>query len=138
VTAPWVAAQAVAEPRSDQLATVEKVLARIEPATGFALATDAAGTGLGVVFGVAERGWAGIFCMATRPDARRKGVATGLLHALAGWAAGQGAGRMYLQTYASNGPALALYAGAGFEPAYGYHYRRATPAVDSPVARAER
>ncbi|MBY0280309.1 GNAT family N-acetyltransferase, partial [Candidatus Binatia bacterium] len=61
--------------------------------------------------------------MGTRPEMRRRKVATLLLHALAERAARLGARRLYLQVEADNVPALALYAHAGFDAAYGYHYR---------------
>jgi N-acetylglutamate synthase len=74
-------------------------------------------------FVVVERGWAGVFGMGTRPEVRRRGVATALLHVLAGEARALGATRTYLQVEADNVAALALYAHAGFDAAYGYHYR---------------
>ena len=42
----------------------------------------AAGTGMGVL----ERGWLGLFCMATPPDFRRQGGAKAILRSLANWA----------------------------------------------------
>jgi GNAT superfamily N-acetyltransferase len=74
-------------------------------------------------FAVADGEWAGIFGMGTRPEARRTGGATAVLHALATWAMDQSATRLYLQVEVDNPGARALYARAGFGDAYGYHYR---------------
>lgn len=74
---------------------------------------------------VADGGWAGVFDMATRPEARGRGAARGVLGALAGWADRRGAGRLYLQVERSNAPALRLYGRAGFTEICAYHYRTA-------------
>jgi ribosomal protein S18 acetylase RimI-like enzyme len=100
-----------------------RLLARLGPRGAAAIVRDADGTVAGTGFVVAERGWAGVFGMGTRPELRRRRVATLLLHALAEHAASLGAQRLYLQVEADNVPALALYAHAGFDAAYGYHYR---------------
>jgi ribosomal protein S18 acetylase RimI-like enzyme len=76
---------------------------------------------------VVERGWAGVFCMATRPQARRRGLATAVLRCGASWAAGQGARHLYLQVEEKNFPAVRLYTGLGFQTSHHYHYRLATP-----------
>jgi GNAT superfamily N-acetyltransferase len=96
---------------------------------GLGLDTAAAVTGpdpsapVGLGFAVADSGWVGIFGMGTRPEARRRGAATAVLHGLAAWAAEHGAARLYLQVEDENTAARALYARAGFTDAYGYHYR---------------
>lgn len=102
------------------------LVARIAPPTGFALAhVDGAPAAVGM--GVLERGWLGIFSMATHPDARRRGAARAILHALAGWAQAQGAPAgatsAYLQVSEDNVTARALYESLGFTTAYHYHYR---------------
>jgi GNAT superfamily N-acetyltransferase len=74
---------------------------------------------------VADTGWAGVFGMATLPQARGKGAARGVLAALADWAAAQAAGRMYLQVERDNIPALRLYGRTAFREICGYHYRAA-------------
>ena len=64
----WLAAWTAIEGRADAAATGQLVLARIAPQAGFL--TAAHGTQvLGVAMLVVERGWAGVFCMATRPGA---------------------------------------------------------------------
>ena len=69
-------------------------------------------------------GWAGIYCMAVRPGARRRGLGRALLAGLLDAARAEGAERAYLTVVAANAGARALYAGAGFVEAGGYHYRR--------------
>ncbi|MDT7726150.1 MAG: hypothetical protein QOI21_2726 [Actinomycetota bacterium] len=77
---------------------------------------------------VADSGWAGVFGMATLPAARGRGAARSILASLAGWAAANGAGGMYLQVECDNDPALRLYERAGFTEVCGYHYRVDEPA----------
>ena len=66
--------------------------------------------------------WAGIFGMRTLPDHRRKGLARRILGALLAQARALGARQAYLQVEADNAPAISLYSGLGFTPAYGYRY----------------
>ena len=66
--------------------------------------------------------WAGVFGMRTLPGHRRKGLARRILGALLDMAEGQGARWAYLQVEADNAPAVALYRGLGFAPAYCYRY----------------
>lgn len=84
---------------------------------------------VGVGFAVLERGWAGIFGMATAPAWRRCGVAATLLAGLAGAAGDRHGTRLYLQVETDNEAARALYAGLGFTRDHGYHYRAITPAA---------
>ena len=74
---------------------------------------------------VADTGWAGVFGMATLPQARGKGAARNVLAALADWAGAHEADRMYLQVERDNIPALRLYERTGFSEICGYHYRTA-------------
>ena len=83
----------------------------------------AAGIPAAVGMGVIEAGWLGIFSMATLPAFRRRGAARAILRTLAVWAQLYDAQYAYLQVMAHNTVAQALYAGAGFVTAYGYHYR---------------
>jgi N-acetylglutamate synthase len=126
VTPQWLAAWTAIEARPDAAATNQQVLARIGPPAGYLTATrDREVVGVGMV--VVERGWAGVFCMATRPRDRRHGVATAVLQHAAGWAADQGAQQLYLQVEEHNLPALRLYRRFGFQPSHHYHYRVAPP-----------
>jgi len=107
-TSPWLAAWAAIEARPDTAATSQLVLARIGPPAGYLTATRD-GEVLGVGMLVVERGWAGVFCMATRPADRRRGVATAILQHAASWAGGRAARRLYLQVEEDNLSALRLY-----------------------------
>jgi ribosomal protein S18 acetylase RimI-like enzyme len=117
----WVAAWARCEERADAEAHAREVLRRIEPATAYAIADEGAGVGLAVC----ESGWAGLYCVATRADARRRGIAGALVHALVRWAGERGARGVYLQVERDNAPGQALYARLGFRRSHGYHYRLA-------------
>ena len=66
---------------------------------------------------------ASVQCMATLPEARRTGAASAVLAAIEAWAREGGARRLYLQAEGENGPALALYARAGFRLTGRYHTR---------------
>jgi ribosomal protein S18 acetylase RimI-like enzyme len=83
------------------------------------VAGEPAAVGLGVVNGP----WLGIFCMSTRPAARRQGAATALLRTLAIWGGLYDAREAYLQVKQENAAALGVYARAGFVTEYPYFYR---------------
>lgn len=68
--------------------------------------------------------WAGFSAIEVHPDARRRGLARGLMAVLASRAAEEGATGAYLQVEADNAPARALYDRLGFTTAYRYHYAR--------------
>jgi N-acetylglutamate synthase len=127
LTDEWLAIYREAAELSDhQHAMRQGIMQRIGPPAGFALARlDGQPAAVGMA--VAERGWAGIFCMETLPAFRRRGAATAILSELARWAQSQGAADLYLQVVANNTPALNLYANAGFRTLYQYHYREAPP-----------
>jgi GNAT superfamily N-acetyltransferase len=100
------------------------LLERVERPSGYARAVigdDVVAVGRVV----ADTGWAGMFGMATLPQARGKGAARGILAALAHWAGANQADHMYLQVERGNIPALRLYGQAGFTEICGYHYRTA-------------
>jgi ribosomal protein S18 acetylase RimI-like enzyme len=67
--------------------------------------------------------YAGIFCMATRAEFRRRGIAAAVVRALGAWACRHGNTGVFLQVMRDNGPAQALYRQAGYGYAYSYHYR---------------
>ena len=98
------------------------MLHRVRPPSGYASVRSAAGV-VAVGRAVAEAGWAGVFGMATRPEARGRGAAREVLSALARWAADHGAGHLYLQVEPDNTAAWRLYERAGFTELCRYHYR---------------
>ena len=119
---PWPGVFAELDGRPDSGLVAERVVSRLALPAAYLSARDADRTaGIGLV--VAESAWAGIFCMNTHPDFRRRGVASAVLGAAARWAAGQGAERLYLQVVRSNDAARRLYERAGFTYSHGYHYR---------------
>lgn len=131
VGAPWLAQHRSAhgdDPApARRIEAYARLLPRLGPRAAAAAVPSRDGAPLAAGFVVVERGWGGIFGMGTRPEARRRGIARTLLRALAEHAAALGAARLYLQVEDENAPALALYGAAGFDRAYGYHYRSLTP-----------
>ncbi|HEV2371511.1 MAG TPA: GNAT family N-acetyltransferase [Streptosporangiaceae bacterium] len=100
------------------------MLGRVAGQCAYACAVDG-GNAVAVCRAVADQGWTGVFSMATLPLARGKGAATAVLKALAEWADGHGADRMYLQVEPGNAAAVRLYGQAGFAEVCAYHYRTA-------------
>jgi GNAT superfamily N-acetyltransferase len=125
----WVAEYASAfgddDRQRERLRAYGHLLRHLGPAVATAvLAVDEKPAAVGL--GVQERGWAGVYAMGTRREVRRRGAATAVLQALARWADQHATPRMYLQVEVTNDGARQLYARAGFETAYRYHYRTAT------------
>ena len=71
-----------------------------------------------------SQGWASIHGMRTAPAARGQGLASQILRGLAIVAAERGLERVFLQVEEDNTAALALYARAGFQTVWRYHYWR--------------
>lgn len=69
----------------------------------------------------------GLYCMATRAEARRRGYGTAVLQSLLQAGAEQGAGKYWLLVTAANHGAQAMYANAGFTEAGRYLYRQERP-----------
>lgn len=121
-TAAWLAAlergsghgrRAVAQ-RTAQLSRV------VAPATFVELVLS--GGVVAVGFAAVTGPWLGVFNLATRPEARRRGAATRLLGAIATWGRAQGARQAYLQVHPANAGARALYASLGFATHHTYVY----------------
>jgi GNAT superfamily N-acetyltransferase len=122
----WVETWATVSGLEGTRTTAELVLSQLGGRARFAVAVDASSSRpLGVGFGVVEEGWLGLFSLAVVPDARRRGIASAIVDALEAWAAGKGAGRVYLQVEADTPAALAFYAQRKFFIAHSYHYRSA-------------
>lgn len=121
---PWLAAYVAGEGETNpvKIAARRTMLQHVGPPCGYGtIMLD--GQIAAVAQGVVERGWLGIFTVATMPGFRRRGLARQVLSALAGWAATHGAQNAYLQVLADNVPALELYGRLGFMPLYDYWYR---------------
>jgi N-acetylglutamate synthase len=108
--------------RTEQRAGRAAIFSQIGPPTAYA-SCWLGGTLAAVGLGVAERGWLGIFCMATLPEFRRQGAARAIIAGLGQWAQQNGASHAYLQVSVENSTAQALYTGFGFATLYRYHYR---------------
>jgi GNAT superfamily N-acetyltransferase len=112
-----------------------RLLQRVDQPSAYATAT-VAGRAVAVGRAVADTGWAGVFSMATLPDARRLGAGRAVLTALADWADTAGAHRMYLQVTDESSAAVRLYRRAGFRVAGTYHYRDRRTVTSSPTSSA--
>ena len=99
-----------------------RLLQRIEERAAYASVELGAET-VAVGRAVADAGWAGVFGMATRPEARGKGAAGAVLAALADWAAMNDAPRMYLQVEHENEGAMRLYRRVGFNELVPFYFR---------------
>ena len=77
--------------------------------------------------GDAGEGWGGLYCMATRPDARRRGHALRIMQALLFEGAARNVAGYWLLVTAANAGAQQLYAAAGFQEAGRYLYRQERP-----------
>jgi ribosomal-protein-alanine N-acetyltransferase len=104
----------------------------------FAMAARNGDALCGFILARAIAGEAEILTLAVDPERRRLGVARALLQAAIGAAQAAGAESLFLEVAADNAPAMALYAGAGFEPAgrrRGYYARPGVQPVDAIVLR---
>jgi GNAT superfamily N-acetyltransferase len=123
ITSRWIDAFLRIEGLSeDRRPAYERILGTIGPSTCFVVLYDGR-KDVGVGMSVAERGWVGIFCVATDEKYRRQGVAKQVMSALADWSLEQGARNVYLQVVAANTPAVTLYSKLAFSHLYFYHYR---------------
>jgi ribosomal protein S18 acetylase RimI-like enzyme len=121
--APWI--DAVAELRGSPLAHRDAHLARLErmPLRKCAVAVREDGRVIATGLTVIEDGVAGLFDIATREDARRRGHARRVVATLLNLAHGLGARAAYLQVEANNAAARPLYRDFGFTERYRYWYR---------------
>ncbi|PBC84877.1 MULTISPECIES: GNAT family N-acetyltransferase [unclassified Streptomyces] len=97
------------------------------PSVWFATVHDADGRAAAIGRLVVDGRWAGFAAVEVAPAARRRGLATRVMAALAERALTEGASAAYLQVEADNTDALAFYDRLGFTDHHGYHYRRALP-----------
>ncbi|MBA3029092.1 MAG: GNAT family N-acetyltransferase [Desulfobacteraceae bacterium] len=73
--------------------------------------------------GVIHKGYFGIFDIVTHPDLRNKGYGKELVGGMLAWAVEKSAHTAYLQVVSDNRPAIRLYHGLGYGPAYEYYYK---------------
>ncbi len=122
LTDEWLDTYLAVEYHADgERAAIRAALTTIPFPQAFVIAYDE-GRPSAVGRGVVHEGWLGIYQIATLPDARRRGLAHGVVTALLEWGRGIAARCAYLQVVTSNGPARALYQSLGFEPLYTYDY----------------
>lgn len=81
--------------------------------------------------------WGGLYAIATRSDARRRGHARSVIAGLGAAAAERGVTELWLQVLADNAVAVGLYRSLGFVPAGGYRYLVA-PAEYASASRPSR
>ncbi len=120
----WLAAYRSMVPVAEaEMPALRSILAGIAASTRYlTLWNDGRPVAAGL--GVIDRGWVGLYKIATHPQARGQGYAGRLIRALYAEAAGQGATQAYLQVGVANQPALALYRRLGFVAQYNYRYYR--------------
>jgi GNAT superfamily N-acetyltransferase len=97
------------------------------PGQAFATVRDDDGTVTGIGRLGLAAAWGGIAAMWVAPMARRRGIATAMVAALARTADRSGAASLHLQTDTDNTTALALYEGHGFERHHAYVNLRRAP-----------
>jgi N-acetylglutamate synthase len=121
----WLATWWTVDPRggASQLESAAAIISRIAEPVAFA-SVIAGGTCAGVALGALVDGLLVLECVATRPEARRRGVARAAIGALGRWAAERGATRALLAVQEMNTPARALYEAIGLTEASSYAYAR--------------
>jgi ribosomal protein S18 acetylase RimI-like enzyme len=120
----WLAAYRSMVPVAEaEMPALRSILGGIAATTRY-LTLWSDGKPVAACMGVIDRGWLGLYKVATHPQARGQGHAGRMIRALYAEGAGQGATRAYLQVGVNNQPALTLYHRLGFTPLYNYRYYR--------------
>jgi len=94
---------------------------------GFASVRDANGGVLAIARGALDESWLGVTAVAVAPHARRQGLGTLVVAALAAWARARAGRWSFLQVGEENAAARAAYGRAGFAEHHRYHFRRLDP-----------
>lgn len=102
---------------------LSEIIGAIKPEAGL-FVTEADGRPVTTLICVHDGDLAGLFEVATAPEARGHGHARRTLLSALRWARLKGARRAWLQVEAANAPAIGLYRDLGFAEVYRYHYRR--------------
>lgn len=102
------------------LAIVVKILSG-GPALYATIRDDQGAVAIGRLALVGE--WGGVYCMAVRPDARRRGLGARVLDGLFAAGRARGVTRTWLHVLAHNTAARRLYQRAGYTEVAQYHYR---------------
>lgn len=105
---------------ADALAVAEKILTG-GPALYATVRDDAGPAAVGRLALVGE--WGGVYCLAVRDDARRRGLGARVLDGLLAAGRSHGVTRSWLQVRAENSAARRLYERAGYTEVARYHYR---------------
>jgi N-acetylglutamate synthase len=105
---------------ADALAVAVKILTG-GPALYATLRDDHGAAAIGRLALVGE--WGGIYCMAVRPDVRRRGLGSAVVRGLLAAGRERGCANAWLHVLAKNTGAKELYAGFGFTEVSTYHYR---------------
>ena len=108
-----------------------------ETSCGF-LAMDEAGNAVGIIGCIPSpplKTGHLIVSMWVAPEARQRGIASGLLNAIAQWAVGRGAAELILECNETNVGAMQLYLQNGFEPTGETHPYPNDPALREVVMR---
>jgi N-acetylglutamate synthase len=124
LTEAWFAAYRAYRPVDDEAA---RAILTGSPGQAFATVRDDDGSVIGIGRLGLSAAWGGIAAMWVDPAARRRGVATTMLAALARAARRAGAASLHLQTDTDNTAALALYERHGFERHHSYVNLRLEP-----------
>lgn len=98
------------------------ILKRISHPVAWAM-LEADGGPLSCGLGVVVDHQLGLFDIASHPGHQRQGLARRLCGQMLAWGCRRGAHIAFLQVEAANTPAIRLYEGLGFQPAYQYWYR---------------
>lgn len=104
----------------DALAVAEKILTG-GPALYATIHDDDGAAAVGRLALVGE--WGGVYCLAVRDDARRRGLGARVLEGLLAAGREQGVTRSWLQVRSENAGARRLYERAGYTEVARYHYR---------------
>ena len=108
--------------RDPAVAPLLRELLEGTPGTDFATAVDDDGRALAVARGATSRQWLNVTNVEVVDGARRRGLATAVVAAVARRAAEGGATHAFLQLWPDNTAALRLYERLGFTPHHEYAY----------------